>query len=175
DSDAQPPLEQIALDTHGKAVGDPHGICFTADGRWLAVSASGTHELLILDACYIPWTGGDPGDLIDPALKDGEHRMRRIPLGGRPMTIVPLDHARLVVANYLLDSVQIVDAEAGKVERTVPLGSAASPSPERLGETLFYDAPPSNNKWFSCPPCHTDGHTCGQTFDTLNDDSYGNR
>src|SRR5262249_20103206 len=32
----------------------------------------------------------------------------------------------------------------------------------------------SHNQWFSCHTCHVDGHTCGLTFDTLNDDSYGN-
>jgi cytochrome c peroxidase len=174
DPDAQPPLEQIALDTRGQAVGDPHGACFTADRKWLAVTASGTHELLILDAAHIPWTGGDPGDLIDSRLKDGEYKMRRIPLGGRPMTVVPLDGARLGVANYLLDAVQIVDAAAGKVIQTIPFGSQERPSLARRGEALFYDATRSHNQWFSCHTCHTDGHTCGLTFDTLNDDSYGN-
>jgi cytochrome c peroxidase len=173
DPDAQPPIEQIALDTHGQAVGDPDGVCFTADGRWLAVSASGTHELLLLEVGHIPWTGGDPGDLIDARLKDGEHRMRRIPLGGRPMTVVPLDGARVAVANYLLDAVQMVDA-AGKIVQNIPLGSLERPSPARQGEALFYDATRSHNQWFSCHTCHTDGHTCGLTFDTLNDDSYGN-
>jgi cytochrome c peroxidase len=174
DPEAQPPLEQIALDTHGQAVGDPDGVCFTKAGRWLAVTASGTHELLLLEAAHVPWTGGDPGDLIDPALKDGEHRMRRVPLGGRPMTVVPLDGSRLAVVNYLLDAVQIVDAAAGKVIQTIPLGAPERRSLARQGEALFYDATRSHNQWFSCNTCHTEGHTCGLTFDTLNDDSYGN-
>jgi cytochrome c peroxidase len=174
DPDALPPLEQIALDTRGKAVGDPHGLAFTADGRHLAVTGSGTHELLLLDVDHVPWTGGDPGDLIDPVLKDGDHAMRRIPLGGRPLSVVSLDGARLAVANYLLDAVQIVDADAGRILRTLPLGSPAKPPPARQGEALFYDATRSHNQWFSCHTCHTDGHTCGLTFDTLNDDSYGN-
>jgi cytochrome c peroxidase len=174
DPDAQPSLEQIALDTHGQAVGDPHGLCLTADGRRLAVTASGTHELLLFDEGHIPWTGGDPGDLIDPALKEGEHRMRRVPLGGRPMSVIPIEGDRLAVANYLLDAVQIVDAAAGKVVHTIPLGSPESRSLARKGEALFYDATRSHNQWFSCRTCHTDGHTCGLTFDTLNDDSYGN-
>jgi YVTN family beta-propeller protein len=174
DPKAQPPLEQVALDTRGKAVGDPHGVAFTADGRRLAVAAAGTHELLLLDVDHVPWTGGDPGDLIDPALRDGEHAMRRVPLGGRPTTVVLLEGARLAVSNYLLDAVQVVDADAGRVVRTVPLGSPGKPSPARQGEALFYDATRSHNQWFSCHTCHAAGHTCGLTFDTLNDDSYGN-
>jgi cytochrome c peroxidase len=174
DPNAQPPMEQIALDTFGKAVGDPYGLAFTADGRRLVVSASGTHDLLVLETDHIPWTGGDPGDLIDPRLKDSEHKMRRIALGGRPLTVVPLDGARVAVANYLLDAVQIVGAEAGTVVPQIPLGSPVKSSPARQGEAFFYDATRSHNQWFSCNTCHTDGHTCGLTFDTLNDDSYGN-
>jgi cytochrome c peroxidase len=174
DPNAQPPLEQIALDTRGKAVGDPHGLAYTADGRRLAITAAGTHELLLLYADHIPWTGGDPGDLIEDSLLHGEHKLRRIPLAGRPLTVVPMGDSRLAVANYLLDAVQIVDAEAGKVIRSIPLGSPAKLSQARLGESLFYDATRSHNQWFSCHTCHSDGHTCGLTFDTLNDDSYGN-
>jgi cytochrome c peroxidase len=174
DPNAQPPLEQIALDTRGKAVGDPHGLAYTADGRHLAVTAAGTHELLLLGADHVPWTGGEPGDLIEDSLLNGEHKMRRIPLGGRPLTVVPMGGSRLAVANYLLDAVQIVDAEAGKLIRSIPLGAPAKLSPARLGESLFYDATRSHNQWFSCHTCHSDGHTCGLTFDTLNDDSYGN-
>jgi cytochrome c peroxidase len=44
----------------------------------------------------------------------------------------------------------------------------------RRGEALFYDARRSHNHWFSCHTCHVDGHTCGLSFDTLNDESYGN-
>ena len=42
------------------------------------------------------------------------------------------------------------------------------------GEAIFYDARRSLHSWFSCHTCHPDGHTSGRTFDTLNDDSYGN-
>jgi cytochrome c peroxidase len=174
DPNAQPPLEQIALDTHGRAVGDPHGLAYTADTRYLAVAAAGTHELLLLEADHIPWAGGDPGDLIEDSLLHGEHKMRRIPLGGRPLTVVPMADSKLVVANYLLDAIQIVDAKAGKLIASIPLGSPAKASLARQGESLFYDATRSHNQWFSCHTCHTDGHTCGLTFDTLNDDSYGN-
>jgi alkylhydroperoxidase family enzyme len=40
------PLEQVALDTHGQAVGDPHGIAFGPSWHYLAVTAGGTHGLL---------------------------------------------------------------------------------------------------------------------------------
>jgi DNA-binding beta-propeller fold protein YncE len=170
----EPPFAwQIALDTHGRAVGDPRGGVFSPGGKWFALAGAGTHELLILEAAAVPWTAGDPGDLIDPALKTGR-KFRRLDLGGRPMTVAFKDKRHAVVANYLLDAVQIVDVEAGKLVRTIPLGAPSRPGLARRGEALFYDARRSHNQWFSCHTCHVDGHTCGLNFDTLNDDSYGN-
>jgi cytochrome c peroxidase len=172
-ADGVPAVWQVALDTKGRAVGDPHGLAFTPSGRWLALAASGTQELLLLDTQAIPWNAGDPGDFLDPALHKG-NKFRRISLGGRPMALAFRDRADVaVIANYLLDAVQVVDVQAGKIVRTIPLGSAKEPGRARQGEAIFYDARRSHNQWFSCHTCHVDGHTCGLNFDTLNDDSYG--
>jgi cytochrome c peroxidase len=172
--DIVPPSAQLALDTKGAAVGDPDGLAVTTDGRWLAVAGSGTHELLLFESAGLPWSGGDPGDFLDPTLAKGDGKFRRVALGGRPMGVAALPDGRIAVANYLLDAVQVVDARTARVVQTIALGSPARPSPARQGEALFYDAKRSHNHWFSCHTCHVDGHTCGLTFDTLNDDSYGN-
>jgi cytochrome c peroxidase len=172
--DAKPPLEQVALDTKGEAVGDPHGLAFAAAGKSLLVAGSGTHDLLLFDAAALPWSGGDPGDLIDPDLTKKDGKFRRLPLGGRPLTVAVLPCNHAAVANYLLDAVQIIDVKEAKVLKTIALGSPAEVSLERKGEALFYDAKRSHNQWFSCQTCHVEGHTCGLNFDTLNDDSYGN-
>jgi hypothetical protein len=173
--DALPFSWQIALDTRGSAVGDPQSGAFSPDGKWFALAGSGTHELLLLRSQTIPWKAADPGDFLDPGLKNNPKKFRRVPLGGRPMKVVFVPGtARAVVANYLADAVQLVDTARGKVERRIPLGPAAAHTPERIGEALFYDARRSHNHWFSCQTCHVDGHTCGLNFDTLNDDSYGN-
>ena len=172
-ADAAPTMWQIALDTFGRAVSDPHGVAFTPSGRWLAVTASGAQELLLFDAQAIPWNSGDPGDFLDANLEK-DKKFHRVPLGGRPMAIA-FDPKRdiAVVANYLLDAVQVVDIPSGKIRRTIPLGAPKERSLARQGEALFYDARRSHNQWFSCHTCHVDGHTCGLNFDTLNDDSYG--
>jgi cytochrome c peroxidase len=44
-----------------------------------------------------------------------------------------------------------------------------TPSLARRGEALFHDAKRSFNQWYSCNTCHSDGHTNGLDFDTLND------
>jgi cytochrome c peroxidase len=165
---------QVALDERGRAVGDVCDTAFSADGAWLAALAAGTQELLVLRARAVPWEGGDPRDFLDSSLALGDGKYRRVRLGGRPLAVRFAGNERAVVANYLLDSVQTVDVGAGKVERAISLGSPPEPSAARRGEAIFYDARRSHHQWFSCHTCHTDGHTCGRTFDTLNDDSFGN-
>jgi YVTN family beta-propeller protein len=175
DPKAVPPLEQVALDKHGQAVGDPHGVAFDPSGRYLVVTAGGTHEALVFEVSALPWTGAEPGDFLHESLQKEDGKFRRLPLGGRPLSLafVP-GTSQAVVANYLADAVQLVDVRSGRVVRTVGLGGPARPSLARQGEALFYDARRSHNQWFSCNTCHADGHTCGLTFDTLNDDSYNN-
>lgn len=173
--DARARYWQIALDLRGKAVGDPTAVAFSAAGDCLAVAAAGTHELLFFQPTAIPWNTGEPGDFLDVSLELGKDKFRRVPLGGRPMAVQFTDAGtQAVVANYLLDSLQIVDVKAGTIVRTIHLGGPATSDLARKGEAIFYDAGRSHHQWFSCHTCHTDGHTCGRTFDTLNDDSYGN-
>ncbi len=165
--------DQVALDRRGQAIGDPHGLAFAEEGRTLAVSGSGTQELLLFQFGALPWSS-DPGDVLDAGLLFAD-RFRRVPTGGRPMTVAGRARANeLVVANYLLDAVQIVDVRAGKVVKTIALGAPATAGLARQGEALFYDARRSHHQWFSCNTCHPDGHTSGQAFDTLNDGGYGN-
>src|SRR5439155_12472769 len=97
-------------------------------------------------------------------------RYRRVPRGGRPtgLTFAP-DGRTLYVANYLADAIQVVDAETAQLSRTIPLGGPKTLSLARRGEILFHDAGRSFNQWYSCHTCHSDGHTNGLDFDTLND------
>jgi cytochrome c peroxidase len=131
--------------------------------------------MLVVEAAALPWNGGDPGDFLDDRLTKNDGKLRRLPLEGRPIALafVPGSH-QAVVANYLRDALQLIDVRAGRVVRAISLGGPEHPSLARQGEALFYDARRSHNQWFSCHTCHVDGHTCGLTFDTLNDDSYGN-
>jgi YVTN family beta-propeller protein len=173
--DKPPPnISQIALDTRGAAVGDPQNLAFAPNGATLVVACGGTHELLLFQAAAVSWSLGDPGDFIDPLLELYD-KFHRVPLGGRPMGLAfTRDSKQVIVANYLSDAVQVVDLKTHKLAKTIPLGAPTTLSAARRGEALFYDAQRSHNQWFSCHTCHTDGHTCGTIFDTLNDESYGN-
>ena len=169
--DASPAVLQIALDPRSEAVGDPCGLAYSPDGKHVAVSGSGTHEVVLLQTQPLPWST-DAGDVIDGNLLDGS-KFRRVPLGGRPMTIAfAAKGDRLAAANYLLDAVQVVDTDSARLARTISLGGPKEPGLARKGEALFQDATRSHNQWFSCQTCHTEGHTCCMNFDTLNDDSF---
>jgi YVTN family beta-propeller protein len=168
------PREAIALDPRGKAVGDLDGIAVSPDGNTIAVTAGGTHELLLM-RLPLPFVAyGGPGDHIELNLLYDEKRFRRIPLGGRPLGVAfTPDGNTAIVANYLSDALQVVDVKEGKITRTIALGGPQTPSLTRRGEILFYDANRAFNQWYSCNTCHVEGHTGGGNFDTFNDGSYG--
>ena len=168
--DGSEPFETVSLDPAGKAVGDVYGVAVS--GPWLCISAGGTHELLILrnEPQPLPWRANGSRDLIENSLLRDKERFRRVALGGRPTEVaLAADGKTLYVANYLDDSVQVVDVENASLVHTIPLGGPKEISLARRGEALFNDARRSSNQWYSCATCHADGHTNGLDFDTMND------
>ena len=171
---------QVALDVRGKAVGDPAAVAVDPSGFWLALAAGGTQEVLVFQRKAMSWSHGDPGDFLDSALEYPSRKYERVQVGGRPVALIFLPGGReLLVVNHLGDSLQVISTESSTVTRTIRLRpedstAEAESALVRQGEALFYNALKSHHHWFSCNTCHTDGHTCGQPFDTLNDDSYGN-
>ncbi len=167
-----PAYSTLSLDVRGKAAADAHGAAVSSDSKFVAVSCGGTHEVMIFrtDLARLPWRLNSSRDLIAPELLKKDGRFRRVELGGRPTEILfAQDGKTLFVANYLADAVQVVDAESARLEKTIPLGGPKVPSLARQGEIVFYDARHSFNQWYSCNTCHSDGHTNGLDFDTLND------
>jgi YVTN family beta-propeller protein len=162
----------LSLDPRGLAAADAHGVAISPDGHFLAVSCGGTHEVMIFRTGprKLPWRSGGSRDLIAVELLNNDGRFRRIPLGGRPteLAFAP-DGKTLYVANYLADAVQVVNAESGTLTQSIALGGPKEPSLARRGEIVFHDATRSFNQWYSCNTCHSDGHTNGLDFDTLND------
>lgn len=162
----------ISLDPQGLAAGDAYGVAVSGNDRYVAVGLAGTHEVMIFrtDARPLPWRLGGSRDLLPADLLRNDGRWRRVTTGGRPteLAFAP-DSKTLYAANYFSDAVQVIDADTAKVVRTIPLGGPTEVTEARLGEQLFHDATRSFNQWYSCATCHSDGHTNGLDFDTLND------
>ncbi len=163
--------EAISLDVPGQAVADPHGIVISGDGKRLVASASGTHELLVYRLGDLPFVStGGPGDLIDRRLQHDRDRFYRIQVGGRPMGMqMASDDRTVYVANYLNNSVQVVDLEDQKVVREISLGGAEEMSLARQGMAIFYDGRRSLDQWYSCHSCHQNGGVNSRPMDTMND------
>jgi YVTN family beta-propeller protein len=170
--DGSEPAENLTLDPRGEAAGDSHGFAFGDGGNLLAVTNGGTHDLMLFrqDKKPLPWANGVGRDLLPANLLQDKTRFRRVILSGRPTEIVfAPDGITLYVANYLANAIQVVNTAAGKLTRTIDLGGPETPSLARRGEALFHDAFRSSNHWYSCNTCHSEGHTGGLDFDTLND------
>ncbi|MBA62796.1 MAG: hypothetical protein CMJ76_10580 [Planctomycetaceae bacterium] len=165
--------EAISLDVPGKAVADPHGLVMTDNEHRMVVSASGTHELLVYRKPDLPFSGsGGPGDLIDRRLLADSDLFYRIDVGGRPMGMaMAADNKTVYVANYLNNSVQIVDVETRRIVNEISLGDAPQLDPAREGTALFYDGRKSLDQWYSCHSCHYNGGVSSRTMDTWNDGS----
>ena len=172
--------EAISLDPPRQAVADPHGICLTSDDSSVVISASGTHELLVFKLPGLPFqdrgsTDHLPSELMPSPRSErdiSEDRFYRIEIGGRPMGIrMGQDNRTVFVANYLDNSVQIVDIQQRKLVRRIELGSNPEVTEVRRGEAIFYDAKRSLDQWYSCHSCHYLGGSNSVSIDTMNDGS----
>jgi YVTN family beta-propeller protein len=164
--------DAISLDPPGQAVSDPHGIALSPNEDSIVVSASGTHELLVFRKEGLPWKDAGGPDHMEKDLREDDNRFYRIPLGGRPMGVrFGADGKTVYVANYLSSEIQVVDIEARKVSRSIPLGSAPEETAARRGEAIFYDATRSLDQWYSCHSCHYNGTINSEPMDTFNDGS----
>jgi cytochrome c peroxidase len=83
------------------------------------------------------------------------------------------DGRRAIVANYLLNSLQIVELQRRAIAQEISLGGPDEPSVERQGAAIFYDAARSLDQWYACHTCHYEGGSNAVTMDTKNDGSYG--
>ncbi|MGP0065416.1 MAG: cytochrome c peroxidase [Isosphaeraceae bacterium] len=173
----EPSFATLSLDPQGKAASDAHGVAISPDQKLLAVSCGGSHEVMIFrtDRKRLPWQVARSRDLIAAELLKNDGRFRRVEVGGRPteLAFAP-DNKTLYVANYLEDAIQVVDADSAKLIRTIHLGGPKTISLARRGEIVFHDARRSFNQWYSCNTCHSEGHTNGLDFDTLNDGRQDN-
>ena len=165
--------EAISLDVPGKAVADPHGLVISDNEHRMVVSASGTHELLVYRKPDLPFSGsGGPGDLIDRRLLADDDLFYRIDVGGRPMGMaMSADNETVYVANYLKNSIQVVDVERNRMQKEILLGPTPEMDSVRSGAQLFYDGRKSLDQWYSCHSCHYNGGVSSRTMDTWNDGS----
>ena len=166
------PREAITLDSLGAGVADVDGCAIAPDGSALALAAAGSHEVVLFESpSRLPFVSfGGPGDHVDP---DARRQMVRVKVDGAPVACrFSLDGKSVWVAERFGNRLVRIDRTTRRVDKIVSL-PAPSPSIVRQGEAVFHDASRSFGSWYSCATCHTEGHTNGGNFDTLNDGGYG--
>lgn len=88
-----------------------------------------------------------------------------VPVGANPrgLAMTP-DGKELWVANYLGNSLSVVDTASARVTSTLNLGPASEVDPSILGQYLFNHAGLTQSQRFTCSSCHPDGATDGLTW-----------
>jgi hypothetical protein len=97
----------------------------------------------------------------------------RLPTQANPRRLALSGDGRiLVAANYLGDSLTVIDAEAMRVLRHIPLGGPG-PDAARRGEIRFNSNKMTFHGQFTCASCHPNGGADGLDWD-LSRDGIGN-
>ena len=188
-------INTVLLDNVDLGAANPWGVATTADGKWLCVAHSGTHELSVIDApalieklsalpppnadggtpgqAYGNSSGGTAADVPNDLAFLVDLR-RRIPLLGNGPRGLAVVGATAYVAEYFSDTIGVVDLSSKSAGAFGAVGQIALEkkprlSPQRRGEMLFHDATICFQHWQSCASCHPDARVDGLNWDLMND------
>jgi YVTN family beta-propeller protein len=164
-------MATLLLDDVDRGAANPWAAAWSADGRRLAITHAGTHELSVVDVpalrAKLANTSLDPAD--DLAFLVGVRR--RIPLAGKGPRALALVGNRAWVASYFSDTLEAIDLDAAAPAAAVVARLSQAPmTTARKGEMLFNDGALSFQGWLSCASCHSpDARVDGLNWDLLND------
>jgi YVTN family beta-propeller protein len=174
-------LGTLLLDQTARGAANPWAVLWTPDGKTIAVSHAGSHEVSIIDAPVEAdsWSflslqlgayAGFGGRVPEPP----RHPVRvrdRVALPGNGPRAMALVGTQLYVANYFSDDLCRIDlATKAPTAELLPLGPTREPDIVRKGEMLFNDGRLCAQSWQSCASCHDpDGRTDALNWDLLND------
>ncbi len=167
----------LLLDEVGQGSANPFAAACSADGKTLAVSFMGTHEVALIDLAKARDALGKvkaeelPGLINELSWLRRAEAIRRAPSGGQGPHGIAIDPQgkKAYVANYYADNLGVIDIERGRLEGTIALGPPLVPDLARRGEMAFFDATLCFQHWQSCGTCHPDARVDGLNWDLLND------
>ena len=162
----------VLLDDISLGAANPWGLVCTADGKYLCVCYSGTHELSIINREGLHKKITEGGDLlhaIPNTLSFLTDLCRRIKLDGNgPRNLTVLGN-KAYIGEYFTDSLGIVDIAAGGA-KSIKMADDIEMTDARKGEMLFHDARLCFQMWQSCASCHPiEGRPHPLNWDLLND------
>ena len=168
-------LATVLLDDVDHGAANPWSVTCSADGKTLAITHAGTHEVSLIDlpALLEKLTGLDDQARaqVGEQLSYLSGLRKRIALKGNGPRAAVFAGSDLYVAEYFSDSLSVVGT-ANDVQ-SIALAGETSVDLVRRGEMLFHDARLCFQSWQSCSSCHPDGRADALNWDLLND-GYGN-
>jgi DNA-binding beta-propeller fold protein YncE len=172
------------LDDPYRSNADPSDVALSADLRYAFVACAGADTVLAvcIDKAVVGihdgearsgWKAKDTPHGREDLSSSRLYVSARLPTQANPRRLaLSGDGSRLVVSNYLGDSLTVMDAKQLRVLRHIPLGGPA-PDAARRGQIQFNSARMTFQGQFSCASCHPDGGADGLNWD-LTRDGVGN-
>lgn len=175
-------LGTVLLDQTARGSANPWAVAWSPDGKTVAVSCAGGHEVCLLNAPVdtnranffsLELSAYASPEAAKPTARP-THPVRvraRLPVPGEGPRALAFAGSRLLVANYFSDNIASADlADAAPEFTALPLAPASKPSLVRQGEMHFNDARLCAQGWQSCASCHDDdGRMDALNWDLLND------
>ena len=177
-------LNTVLLDDVDLGAANPWAVSCNADGKYICVTHSGTHEVSIIDRAGLHdklrrAALGEKASEVTSSAADVPNDLaflvglrRRIKLNGNSPRGLVIVGNTVYVTEYFTDSISIVDIESSSISdaRSVVLQTQTNLNKIRQGEMLFYDARLCFQQWQSCASCHPgQGRVDGLNWDLLND------
>jgi YVTN family beta-propeller protein len=183
DTQKQERVNTVLLDSVDLGAANPWGVAASADGAWLAVAHSGTHEISVIDrpALHEKLDKVAAGEAVSEVSQEPEdvpndlafmvNIRRRVRLTGEGPRALSAVGSNLWAGDYFSASLEIIALSADERLKAASMSLGAQPEPDqvRQGEALFHNARICFQMWQSCSSCHPDVRVDGLNWDLLND------
>lgn len=184
-------LNTVLLDDVDRGAANPWAIGWTADGKYLCITHSGTHEVSIInfpmlidklsklpeqtdpskanDYITVSKTVSDvPNDL---SFLMGLRTRIKLPQTDKGPRSIAVIGSRVYTANYFTDTISLTEINTVNPQfKSIKLAPQKEWTIVRKGEFYFNDASICFQGWQTCASCHPgDGRVDGLNWDLLND------
>lgn len=159
------------LDDAEKGAANPWDCVVLEDGSKLAISLSGTHEVMFIDLDELGKLSLEQKDEAPRQLGELAAIRKRVPLPGEksPRPLLPVGPGVWYGASYS-DAVGFVVPGGDRKTARYDFSTKAPLDPVRRGEIAFHDATLSAQQWLSCSSCHPgNARVDALNWDLLND------
>lgn len=164
------------LDDVELGAGNPWDVEVAEEGKTLIFSIAGTGELITVDqeelqsrtekvAAGKDRTVKTVGDIINH-IEFLSGAKKRIRLPGEGVRDILVDGEKVYAGEYFSGTLSTVAWKTGAVLSSVEVGGKQpEKTPEREGESLWYNAAIAYQQWESCSSCHPDARSDGLFWD----------